>query len=312
MSGGPDRDGPSILHRSASDTEADAPPRTEQSASLTSYGALKGRRDSQDLPVRRPSRARSSHPSRSHSRYQHLDLEAHRAHHSETHAGSPQFVQDAILGAADGLTVPFALAAGLSGAFTRSRYIVLAVASELVAGSISMGLGGWLAGRSEVQTFDAERERERYEVETVPLAEEAEIYDIFRPYGVPDRAIESVVAHFRQNRNDWVDFMMKFELGLNEPDRNRPWKSALTVGGAYALGGLVPLTPYLFIPAAVEAFRWSVVVSFMALLAFGWLKAAATGERRLRSAAETALTGACAAAAAYAMAKWFNSLSPEV
>jgi len=252
---------------------------------------------------------RHQHPVLHSSRARQLILEAHHARHQEKHSDSSGAVQDAILGAADGLTVPFALAAGLSGAFTKSSYIVLAVLSELVAGGISMGLGGWLAGRSEVQTFESEREREEREVQHTPLAEEAEIYEIFRPFGVPESAIESVLAHFREHPRDWVDFMMKFELGLSEPDRNRPWRSALTVGGSYVLGGLVPLIPYLLVSDAREALMWSILFTFLALLLFGWVKAGFTGQSRWKSAIETAAVGGCAAAAAFGVARWFDSLT---
>jgi VIT1/CCC1 family predicted Fe2+/Mn2+ transporter len=284
---------------------------TKELAGAPNYDSLNEHQLRQPTEVARALRTSAGHEPQllRSSRARHLILEAHRARHQEEHTDSSGVVQDAILGAADGLTVPFALAAGLSGAFTQSSYIVLAVLSELVAGGISMGLGGWLAGRSEVQTFESERAREEHEVQHVPLAEEAEIYEIFRPYGVPESAIESVLAHFREHPRDWVDFMMKFELGLSEPDRNRPWRSAITVGGAYVLGGLVPLIPYLVIGSAKEALRWSIFFTFLALLLFGWVKAGFTGQGRWKSAIETAAVGGCAAAAAYGIARWFDSIT---
>ncbi|KAF6005397.1 hypothetical protein F1559_004888 [Cyanidiococcus yangmingshanensis] len=293
-----------VSHRDVEHGSRDSP-------GTVDYEALSEHQLRQPPEVARTSLAHANHEPQvlRSSRARKLILEAHRSRHQEEHTDSSGVVQDAILGAADGLTVPFALAAGLSGAFTQSSYIVLAVLSELVAGGISMGLGGWLAGRSEVQTFESERAREEHEVRHVPLAEEAEIYEIFRPYGVPETAIESVLAHFREHPRDWVDFMMKFELGLSEPDRNRPWRSAITVGGSYVLGGLVPLIPYLAIGNAREALRWSIFFTFLALLLFGWVKAGFTGQGRWKSAIETAAVGGCAAAAAYGIARVFDSMT---
>lgn len=224
----------------------------------------------------------------------------------EGHAQAGEFLSDCVLGMSDGLTVPFALAAGLTSAVSSSSVIVLAVASELVAGAISMGLGGYLSGRVEADTHEAERLREVSEVEEKPWEEEEEVVDVLGRYGLTRAQCEPVLEHFRQNKELWVDFMMRFELDMKKPDESRPFTSALAVGGSYVVGGLVPLVPYLLVPNAKTALRYSTAATLLALFVFGWFKAMLIGSpKRGKSAVETLAVGGAAAAAAYFLAKLF-------
>ncbi|GAB0493726.1 hypothetical protein MMPV_005011 [Pyropia vietnamensis] len=225
----------------------------------------------------------------------------------ESHTQAGEFLSDCVLGMSDGLTVPFALAAGLTSAVSSSSVIVLAVASELVAGAISMGLGGYLSGRVEADTHEAERLREVWEVRHKPNEEEDEVVEVLSRFGLSREQCEPVLAHFRAHPDLWVDFMMRFELGLEKPDVSRPFTSALAVGGSYVVGGLVPLVPYLIIPDAKMALRYSTAATLLTLFVFGWVKAALIGSpKRGKSALEMLAVGGAAAAAAYFLAKLFN------
>ncbi|RKP08316.1 Ccc1 family [Thamnocephalis sphaerospora] len=227
--------------------------------------------------------------------------------HTEEHFRSPETVRDAILGLSDGLTVPFALAAGLSS-LDNSQIVVAAGCAELVAGAISMGLGGYLATVSEIEHYDAERERERAEVRNFPHEEEAEILDILAPYGLDQEALQPVIERLRADPERWVDFMMRFELNLERPDPARTWICALTIGFSYLIGGLVPLLPYFFIQHARTALGWSVGVTLTALFIFGYIKTRLLSARRVwRGAFQTMLVGALAAASAYALVALFNT-----
>ncbi|KAK1864297.1 hypothetical protein I4F81_006846 [Pyropia yezoensis] len=226
----------------------------------------------------------------------------------ENHAQAGEFLSDCVLGMSDGLTVPFALAAGLTSAVSSSSVIALAVTSELVAGAISMGLGGYLSGRVEADTHEAERLRESWEVQHQPKQEEDEVVEVLGRFGLNRQQCEPVLQHFREHPDQWVDFMMRFELGLGDkPDTSRPFTSALAVGGSYVVGGLVPLLPYLIIPDANTALRYSAAATLLALFVFGWVKAMLIGSpKRAKSAVETLAVGGAAAAAAYFLAKLFN------
>mmetsp|Transcript_5057 Transcript_5057/g.8681 ORF Transcript_5057/g.8681 Transcript_5057/m.8681 type:complete len:264 (+) Transcript_5057:87-878(+) len=230
--------------------------------------------------------------------------------HEEKHFGGAKIIRDVVVGMSDGLTVPFALAAGLS-ALQDSTIIVTAGLAELAAGGISMGLGGYLAGRTEVQHYDAEKEREYFEVQNCPKEEEEEIYEVFEPYGLSREALQPLVDKLKQDPEKWVDFMMKFELGLERPEASRSWESALTIGGSYILGGLIPLLPYVFIQHDTTlALGVSCGVTLLALAVFGFGKAKFTGiSRPWLSALETTFTGAVAAAAAFGAAHGANRLT---
>ncbi len=224
--------------------------------------------------------------------------------HHETHFTAGETVRDLVIGMADGLTVPFALAAGLTGAIAASRLVLTAGLAEIAAGAIAMGLGGYLAARSDAEHYASELQREREEIVEKPHAERAEVAAVFRHYGLDDAHIAPVLASFEKDPDAWADFMMRFELGLERPDPSRAARSALTIGGAYAAGGLVPILPYVFTADARAALPWSAAAALTALLAFGFVKGRFTSGRPVRSALHTALVGALAAAAAFAIARF--------
>lgn len=228
---------------------------------------------------------------------------ARKPSHSEHHFRGSAIVRDLVIGMSDGLTVPFALAAGLSGAVAGSHIVVTAGLAEIAAGAISMGLGGYLAGRSDVEHYDAERRREQTEVADLPHVEEAEVSQILERYGLSRDQIRPFVAELRKRPEAWVDFMMRFELGLDKPDPRRALTGAVTIGGAYALGGIIPLSPYLAIAAARVAMFWSIAVTLVALVLFGFIKGRFTGAPPWRSALQALLIGGLAAGAAFAIAR---------
>jgi VIT1/CCC1 family predicted Fe2+/Mn2+ transporter len=231
----------------------------------------------------------------------------HQTLHIERHFTSSETVRDLVIGMSDGLTVPFALAAGLSGtAVATTAIIVTAGLAEIAAGSIAMGLGGYLAARSDAEHFANEKLREEREVQNVPDVEELEVAEVFRRYGLTDAEIEPVLRAFRNNHPAWVDFMMRFELGLEEPDPRRGLSSALTIAGAYIAGGLIPLSPYMLTSLPQTGLVVSVAVTLAALLAFGYVKGRFTGTRPWRSAVQTMLIGGVAAAAAFLIARVFS------
>ncbi|KAI3453192.1 hypothetical protein Pfo_009855 [Paulownia fortunei] len=223
--------------------------------------------------------------------------------HKEKHFTAGEIVRDIIIGVSDGLTVPFALAAGLSGANASSAVILTAGVAEVAAGAISMGLGGYLAAKSEADHYTRELKREQEEIIAVPDTEAAEVAEILAEYGVQPHEYTPVVNALRKNPKAWLDFMMKFELGLEKPDPKRALQSAFTIAIAYIVGGLVPLLPYMFIPTAKKAVAASVVLTLIALLIFGYAKGRFTGNKPFRNALQTAFVGAIASAAAFGMAK---------
>jgi len=212
-------------------------------------------------------------------------------------------VRDVVIGMSDGLTVPFALAAGLTGAIASSHIILTAGFAEIAAGSIAMGLGGFLAARSDAEHYASERLREEREIVTVPDVEAQEVQDIFRSYGLTDGESASVVESLRQRPQDWVDFMMRFELGLEKPEPGRALKSALTIALAYVVGGIIPLSAYLVFADAHRALWVSVGVTLVALGVFGGIKGRFTGTPVIRSGLQTTLIGGLAAAAAFIIAR---------
>src|SRR5258706_15030241 len=222
--------------------------------------------------------------------------------HTENHFTSSSPVRDVVIGMADGLTVPFALAAGLSGAIDSTAVIVTAGLAEIAAGSIAMGLGGYLAARSDADHYAREQARERVEIREKPLEEEAEIHNLFHDYGMTVEESEPVVAALRQRPEAWIDFMMRFELGLEKPVPGRALKSALTIALAYVAGGGIPLAPYFFAPGARAGLGFSVIATLLALMLFGYIKGHFTGALPARSAWQTALIGGVPAAAAFVIA----------
>jgi VIT1/CCC1 family predicted Fe2+/Mn2+ transporter len=228
--------------------------------------------------------------------------------HIERHFTASDTVRDIVIGMSDGLTVPFALAAGLSGAVDAAGIVVTAGVAEIAAGSIAMGLGGYLAAKTDAEHFASERAREERETYEVPEVEAAEVAEIFRDYGMTDESVASAVAALRTNRDKWVDFMMRFELGLEQPDPKRAGASAFTIALSYIIGGMVPLAPYIVMPwigfpSVHQALIGSVLVTLAALAAFGYIKGRFTTPRPWRSAWQTVAVGGFAAATAFAVAK---------
>ena len=224
----------------------------------------------------------------------------------ERHLQSSDFIKDVVIGMADGLTVPFALAAGLSGAVSNTSIITTAGIAEIVAGSIAMGLGGFLAGQTEVEHYDAELKREYEEVERVPETEKEEVKEVFSAYGLDENAQNLVVEALSKNKDKWVDFMMKFELGLEKPDINRARDSGLTIGLSYIVGGIIPLSPYFFIKDAHVALNYSIIVTLITLFIFGYFKSKVTDQNPIKGAFKVMLIGALAAGAAFFVAKLFS------
>src|SRR5438477_1239309 len=223
--------------------------------------------------------------------------------HVERHFTAGETVRDVVIGMSDGLTVPFALAAGLSGAVASSSVVITAGLAEIAAGSIAMGLGGYLAAKSDAEHYRSEREREQREVVEVPEEERREVAAIFRSYGLTDEQAAPLVEALSRRPRKWVDFMMRYELGLDKPDPGRALRSALTIAGAYVAGGLIPLSPYFFMRDVRAGLTVSVAMTLAALLAFGYVKGHFTGARPLRGALQTALIGGLAAAAAFLIAR---------
>ncbi len=226
--------------------------------------------------------------------------------HVERHFTATEAVRDVVIGMSDGLTVPFALAAGLSAAVTSSSLIVTAGLAEVAAGAIAMGLGGYLAAKTDIEHFDAEVARERREIAEVPHREVAEVESVMRGFGLEGEPLERVVTAITADRDRWVEFMMRFELGIERPDPRRAFTSAFTIGGAYIVGGLVPLVPYMLVPTVPDAMVWSVISTGVALLAFGAIKGRFTGMNLVRSAIQTLVVGGLAAGAAFGLAHAFS------
>jgi VIT1/CCC1 family predicted Fe2+/Mn2+ transporter len=223
--------------------------------------------------------------------------------HPEKHFQSSEKVRDFVIGMSDGLTVPFALAAGLSGAVDSTAIVITAGLAEIAAGSIAMGLGGYLAGRTEIEHYDSEEKREYEEIEKLHEVEIRETKEIFADYGLDDETQEKIARTMAKNPKKWVDFMMRFELGLERPDKNRAHQSALIIGGSYIVGGLIPLSAYFFTSSTKEGLLWSTMITLICLVVFGLIKSKLTGQPLFKGAMRVALVGALAAAAAFGIAK---------
>ncbi|WP_146655462.1 VIT1/CCC1 transporter family protein [Labilithrix luteola] len=225
--------------------------------------------------------------------------------HREAHFRGGNTVRDIVIGMSDGLTVPFALAAGVSGAVAQSRIVLTAGLAEVVAGAIAMGLGGYLASRGDAEHYASELARERREVEEYGENEAREVEELFAAYGVTAAEVAPIVGAFRRNHEAWVDFMMRFELGLERPEPGRAFRSAAAIGGSYVVGGFFPLVPYMIFENVRQALLVSAVVTLGALFTFGWLKARVTGAPSVRGAIQTTIVGALAAGAAFGLAHLF-------
>ncbi|MBK9486079.1 MAG: VIT1/CCC1 transporter family protein [Chitinophagaceae bacterium] len=235
-------------------------------------------------------------------------MDTHLHHdHIESHLKSSDLLRDVVIGMSDGLTVPFALAAGLSGAVDQSSIIVIAGIAEVAAGSIAMGLGGYLAGKTEQDHYSSEVRREYDEVENLRHKEIEETKEFFANIGLSPALQDQATAEIAQDKDRWVDFMMKYELGLDKPDPKRATKSALNIGLSYVAGGIIPLSPYFFIADSVEALKISVVATLVCLFIFGYFKSKMTGVNPIWGALKVTLIGAVAAAAAFGVAKLFDA-----
>ncbi|MEH6407535.1 MAG: VIT1/CCC1 transporter family protein [Leeuwenhoekiella sp.] len=223
--------------------------------------------------------------------------------HEEKHLRNSEFISDIVIGMSDGLTVPFALAAGLSGAVDSNTIIITAGIAEIVAGSIAMGLGGYLSGKTEIEHYDSELRREFEEVETVPEKEKEEVREIFSDYGLSEESQVLIVEELAKDKVKWVDFMMKFELGLEKPHINRARNSALTIGGAYIVGGLIPLLGYYFTNTPTQGLLISSILTIICLMIFGYYKSKVTGQPPLKGAFKVTIIGIIAAGAAFLIAR---------
>lgn len=223
--------------------------------------------------------------------------------HIERHFTAGDVVRDVVIGMSDGLTVPFALAAGISGAVDNSHLVVVAGLAEIAAGSIAMGLGGYLAARSDAEHYESERKREELEVKEIPDEEAREVQNVFTDYGLTRDEAAPVVEALTKKPKEWVDFMMRFELGLEEPNPKRALQSAATIAGSYIGGGFIPLAPYMVLHSARAALVWSALVTLIALGVFGYIKGRFTGSKPGRSALQTVVIGGLAAGAAFIIAK---------
>ncbi len=235
-------------------------------------------------------------------------MSAEKTIHLEKHLRSSDFITDVVIGMSDGLTVPFALAAGLSGAVHSNSVVITAGIAEIVAGSIAMGLGGYLAGKTEQEHFESELKREYDEIEAVPEKEKEEVRLIFAEYGLNEQTQIAIADDLAKDKHKWVDFMMKYELGLEKPDANRARNSAATIGGSYIVGGLIPLTAYFFTQTPYEGLTFSAILTVICLFIFGYFKSKVTGQPPLKGAIKVTVIGITAAAAAFAVASLFNGM----
>lgn len=234
-------------------------------------------------------------------------MDTHLHHeHTESHLKSSEALRDIVIGMSDGLTVPFALAAGLSGAVSSSSIIVIAGIAEIAAGSIAMGLGGYLSGKTEQDHYKSEVKREYDEIENLRHKEIEETKEFFASIGLSPALQQQATEEIAQDKDRWVDFMMKYELGLEKPDPKRATKSALNIGFSYIAGGIIPLSPYFFITDSAEALKISVIATLVCLFIFGYFKSKITGVNPWFGALRVTLIGAMAAAAAFGVAKLFE------
>jgi VIT1/CCC1 family predicted Fe2+/Mn2+ transporter len=234
---------------------------------------------------------------------QHIDHD-----HTEHHFQSSDLIRDIVIGMSDGLTVPFALAAGLSGAVDSTSLIIIAGLAEIAAGSIAMGLGGYLAGKTEIDHYNSELKREHEEVERVPQREKEEVKDFFANLGLSEEVQNQAVEEMTKDKDKWVDFMMKYELGLDKPDEKRARKSAFNIGISYIAGGIIPLSPYFFATNGITGLKISAVVTLICLFIFGYFKSKITGVSPLGGGLRVMLIGALAAACAFAIARLIEGI----
>lgn len=224
-------------------------------------------------------------------------------HHHEEHLQSSDLLSDIVIGMSDGLTVPFALAAGLSGAVDSTSVIIIAGIAEIAAGSIAMGLGGYLAGKTDQDHYNSELKKEYDEVENKTEIEKEEVRIVFREWGLSKDITEKATEEIIKDKHRWVDFMMKHELGLEKPDPKRAGRSAFNIGASYVVGGLVPLSPYFFLQNSLDGLKISAIITLICLYVFGYFKSKMTGVNPWYGGLKVMLIGAAAAGAAFGIAK---------
>ncbi|MGE0590838.1 MAG: VIT1/CCC1 transporter family protein [Cyclobacteriaceae bacterium] len=221
----------------------------------------------------------------------------------EKHFQSSEIVRDFVIGMSDGLTVPFALAAGLSGAVDSTAIVITAGLAEIAAGSIAMGLGGYLAGQTEIEHYETEEKREYDEIKNLHEVEIKETKEIFAEYGLDEETQEKIAREMAKHPKKWVDFMMRFELGLEKPDKNRAHQSALVIGLSYVVGGLIPLSAYFFASSSLQGLIWSSIITVISLVMFGLVKSKFTGQPLFKGALRVTIVGIAAAGAAFGIAR---------
>jgi VIT1/CCC1 family predicted Fe2+/Mn2+ transporter len=226
--------------------------------------------------------------------------------YQEQHLKSSEFITDIVIGMSDGLTVPFALAAGLSGAVDNNAIVITAGIAEIVAGCIAMGLGGYLAGKTEQEHYESELKREYFEVDNYRQKEIDEVKEIFAEYGIDEEGQTLLANQLAKDKKKWVDFMMKFELGLEEPHPKRARNSAFTIGSAYIVGGFLPLSAYFFTTNPQEGLLVSAGITTLCLFVFGYFKSKVTGQPPIKGALKVTAIGLIAAAAAFGIAKFIG------
>ena len=226
--------------------------------------------------------------------------------HQEAHFKQPAFIRDVIIGLSDGITVPFALTAGISGAIDSNAIIITAGLAEICAGSIAMGLGGYLSAKTEEEHYFAELQREYNEVETLYEREQEEVREVFAGYGLSRASQDLIVEEMCKDKDKWVEFMMRYELGLEKPDTKRARKSAMNIAVSYIVGGLIPLLGYVFTSTAAHGLRDSTIITVMCLIVFGYMKSKMTGQNPITGSLKTTGIGILAAASAFGIAYLFN------
>ncbi|MEI6189546.1 MAG: VIT1/CCC1 transporter family protein [Chitinophagia bacterium] len=224
--------------------------------------------------------------------------------HLEEHLQSSDLLTDIVIGMSDGLTVPFALAAGLSGAVQGNVSLIwIAGIAEIAAGSIAMGLGGYLAGKTEQDHYNSELKKEYWELEHKREVEIDEVRRVFIEWGLSAATAEEATMEIIKDDDRWVEFMMKHELGLQKPDPKRAKKSAFNIGTSYIVGGMVPLVPYFFVENAIDGLKVSAIITLICLYIFGFFKSKITGINPWLGGLKVMMIGAVAAGAAFTIAK---------
>jgi VIT1/CCC1 family predicted Fe2+/Mn2+ transporter len=224
--------------------------------------------------------------------------------HHESHLQSSDLLTDVVIGMSDGLTVPFALAAGLSGAVHGDVSIIwIAGIAEIAAGSIAMGLGGYLAGKTEQDHYASELKNEYWELTNKREAEIQEVRKVFLDWGLSKETAEEATLEIIKDDKRWVDFMMKYELGLEKPDPKRATRSAFNIGLSYVVGGFVPLIPYFYVTEALDGLKISAIITLICLFIFGFFKSKITGINPWTGGLKVMMIGALAAGAAFSIAK---------